>query len=1068
MPRRVVLVLLSAMLFSGPTPLGAQEPEFREELRFVEKLRQRGDNDLALKYLQRIAKGASPELARELPLEFAKTRLRVAGDEPDTNKRLALYKTARGDLQKFIDTNPRHPRASEANVDIARVLNLQGKTELSRALLNEDPKGKQNDAKLARTTLEEAGKRLAAAAKSLEGQLTNMKEPGADAGPAAKKQFLQQRRRVEEEQKQTQFEGALNLYDRSQTFIGGVGDEEASKLLEDSRKALEVIASGDPRYSITWKARAWLGRVVFEVQTADKAREKFAEVIGAGERTAAAEGIRLARYFRLLVIRRAPSDAEKKDKRGIPAIIIDRAQGWRKDYPRHHKTPEGYGITFLLAQSYLERAAQPKLGKKVKEDYRARARRLLSELEGSENEYTDPARRLKIEIMAQQKVFSRKVSALKTFEDCFTRAQYEIIMMAKEAKDYTDYKKWQKKRKARIKTLMDALEAGLKKPGAKEKRAQRDANNARLTLAYWALVGGDYKKAIKVGEDFVDSDPRSSQAALAATYALEAYPRLLFAKKQAGDEDLDECRARMFRLARKMEERWGREPAGDKARHEIGWQLGREKNYPEAIKKLTNVTPSYPAYAQVQSLLASCCYEADKEKLEPIPGDRPGDYRRRALHALNSIPESALGPDPEINTVYLAGKIKQAQEWYRPRRFKDMEDLARNLLKRLPALRFAANAKENEARRADLHTQLVSLILYARYGQAEEAFSAGDHAKVLALLDPPEPGAYNVVNQVNKADTPERLSLAKNPRLGSSLLSFALRSNVQLLKTDRADAVMEALDRLAGEGEQGGDVNMLKLLAVLIKQQVEDLQKKGDKSALKKAREAYTALLGKRIKKLGKSKKEPPAEFMMVLADCYASMGEHPRAAGELAKVTLKEAKPGTREEILARVIQIKLVRELRLSGDKASLKKARVVMDKILGTKKKPGWGMRHPEALTENGVLLTAQKKYREGFAALARVVRGLGKRARTDERLKELYLEAAYYMIYCYFKDGQNKSTRAEREKALKGTAQKIIELEKSWEGYGSDASTKRFKALLREEESLKAKYRALKKGKGKKGK
>ncbi len=141
--RRFLLFAALVVLFIGGSA-AAQEVDFREDFRFAEMLRARGDNDLALEFLKRLERTASPELLKELPLEFAKTGLRVAGEEAEVARRLALYKEARENFQKFIDANPQHPRVAEANIDIAHVLNLQGKTELGQALMAEDAKTKKD------------------------------------------------------------------------------------------------------------------------------------------------------------------------------------------------------------------------------------------------------------------------------------------------------------------------------------------------------------------------------------------------------------------------------------------------------------------------------------------------------------------------------------------------------------------------------------------------------------------------------------------------------------------------------------------------------------------------------------------------------------------------------------------------------------------------------------------------------------------------------------------------------------------------------------------------------------
>jgi hypothetical protein len=1051
---RWTAVLVCATL-AWPGPLAAQEPEYREDLRFVEKLRERNDHDLALQFLERMKKGASPELAKELPLEFAKTRLRIAGDEPDGTKRLAFYKEAGEDLKRFIAANPGHPRTAEANLDIARLLNLQGKTELNQALLDGDPKGKADKSKQARQTLEQAGIRLRAAAKVLEAALDKLPEPESEKDLVKRRLLEAQRQRARDEVGQTRLDIGLNLYDQAQTYLGGMGDTESSALLEKAQKELEPIAGGAPASPITWKARAWLGRIILEIESAAKARVKFQEVIGAGSLPAAFDGGRLARYFRMLLIHKFPSDQEKK--KGVEPILVDAATRWLQDYPRYRKTPEGYGVCFLLAQMYMAQAEKPKLPANQAERLRNQARALLREVETSENDFSLQARQLKIDVMHRQKLFDRKLADLKTWEDCYVRAQYEMMMIDKDAKDFKDPKELQKKQEVRIRTLTGALEKGLKLPDAKRKDAQLEVSRAKLTLAYYALQARKYEEAIAVGEGFARDDPRSPLASLAAIYALEAYPRLIDQKKKKNEEEAAEARAAMFRLASYMEARWPRELAADKARYEVGWQLGYEKNYPEAIQKLSSIGPTFPAYARVQSYLASFCFKAEEAEMPLIPGDRKGDYKRRGLHALASIPDSSLGPDPEVNSIYVGAKAALGREWYKQGRYKEMETLAAAMLKRIPSLKFGSG-DDDAARRNDLRDQMVSLLLSARYGLAYAAFAAGNHPEVVALLDP-------LVDQVIKREeTPEKVLLKKNQRLATAILGFALRSNVQLRKTDRADLVLDALDQVS-EDNAGGDINMLKLLAVLIKQQVEDLRKQTDKEALTKAIDSYGVLLGKRVKKLADKKKAMPSEFVVVLADCYSSMGLHAKAADELSKATVaKNPKQGSPEEVQARGIQLRTIREWRLSKDAGNLKKATAAMETIMGDpKKKPGWGRKNLDAILESGILLAAKEEYKKGFAVLEDLVRRLAPKARGDNRIKEAYLEASYWMIYCYFKNGEMQKKKEDRDKALRMAGRKIADLESSWDSFGSDASRKRFEDLLAQERGLHDQYLLAKKKK-----
>jgi hypothetical protein len=1027
MPRRFA-VPICAVLLGSTLMLSAQEPAYQEDLRFVEQLRKRKDSKLALELLQKLKKGAPPALARELMLEEAKTRLEAADEEPDSATRLKLYQEARAGLRQFIAKNPTHPRVAEANLDIARLLNLQGKTELSRALMSDDKKTREAGEKRARATLEDAHKRLEAAAVALEKRRGTLPDPDSAKDKAKRDQLLAQRRRLDERVYETKLDLAMNLYSQWQT-----GNDAK---LQPTVKALQALADASPANSpVRYKALAWLGRCQQVTETSSaRARATYAKVLDT-KAPAAAEGRRLAGYFQLLLTAESPLDEQKKD---LPAILVKNAEAWRKSYPRFHRTPEGFGVSFLLAKTYVGQASNPKLKKPDQDLNLARARLLLSEIDSSENEFTEQARRLKLTVLERQGAFTKKVAQLNTFEECYVRAEYEIGRLRVD--------KGKKERDEHVATLIAALTRALSRGDAKKQPPQQ-LHKARLTLAYWCLVGGKLREAIEFGEGLAREAPNVPQAPLAAAYALEAYSRLIGLRK-AASEDVAEERAGMFRLARYMEERWPGDLAGDMARYEIGLLLVRDGNLQEAIKKLSGVTPGYANLARARALLAYACTQAEKESLPPIIGDRTGDYRRRSRAAMASIPESVLGSDPETNTIYVGARAVVLRELFPAKRYAEMEEESGKLLARLPGLRFSADGKEDQARRADLRDQFLAITLSARWGLADAAFAEGDHARVLDLLSP-------LVAKLGKSEeSPEKSVLKQNRQLAGPLLALAMKSSIQLNKTAETEAALEALDAVSAE--EGGSV--MKQLAFLIRQQVEELRKKGDKAALAQATKAFTAILDKRI-----AKQKPDAEFLLVLADCYSSMGQHGKAAGELGKVVLPKKAPakGSDEEKLVQTVSLRRVRELRLSKTKANLKKASEEMQKILGTPKEPGWGRRSLSALKENGLLLEEQEQWKEAFGVWKPLVTQLARKA-SEPRLKETYLECYYHMVLCYYKYGQTLGTKVERLKYARGAAQQALDLEKSWEGFGSDASKKRFEELFGQETTLREQYQALKKG------
>jgi hypothetical protein len=1025
MNRRFALLAWAA-LAAGSEFAAAQEPAYREQMRFVNELRARHYNDLALEYLQMLSKNPSPELARELPLEMAKTRLEGAADEPDSGKRLALYGQARAELEKFIAGAGDHPRAAEAKLEVAHVMVMQGKTQFSRALLQGAAQAQDAEALKARTYFVDANAELKKAAAALDAQLAKAPEPKTPAEKAEKKRLEDQRLRAE-------LDLALNLFDQAMTYTAEDKTEVAlarAGKVQEAQRALEKIAGGDATNPVTWEARAWAGRCDQQLGKPKEARKRFTEIQSAGPQAAA--GKRLARYFWLLAFKETTDPDEKKK---LPELVIREANDWLRDYPSYRNTPEGYGVRYELAERLFKESEEPKANKP---QLLARARQLLKEIEGSENDFTDKARQLKLAIMSKQGGFTKPVAALPTFEDCYVRAQYETAQMAKDAGAREG------KRKERVATIIAALERGLKLPDAK--KAGAELNNARAMLAFYYLNSGRRDKAIAVGEEFARTDPRPSQAATAAVYALQAYAQTV-AERERNFEDVKAERAKMLDFARYMEERWPKELAGDLARHQIGLLLMREKNYPEAIQKLSTVTPAYPSYPFAQYQAAECAFEADKEKLEPVPGEKRS-YRQIALDALRAVPDVGAGEDPATNQVYALAKSRLGRELFREKQYDAMNKLAEELSAKLPKLRLSADSAKDRALHEQFQAELTDVKLYAAYGLAEADFGKGRWAEVVKRLDP-------LVDEANTGKLPQ---LKKNAQLGMAILSMDLKSNVQLNHIARTQAVLKALQELSAEGggAEAGVTGILKQLVGLIRGQLDELRRRGDQASLQKAVEGYSAVLNG----LKQQQQKLTPEFVFLLARAYAEMDKHGEAAGLLDKVPEPKAGAPANEVKFHHAVRLMLARELRLSKE---LEKAEKVLDEITGTKEKPGWGARDLEALKERGHLLEAQEKYAPAFNLWAQLVRQLVKQANTDNAKKEHYLECYYHMTWCLYKHGQGLDSAEKKAKAVRDAAQQIVQVERRWEGFGSDASKKRYTDLLNAEPALKEAYEQLK-GKG----
>jgi hypothetical protein len=1025
--------LLTCLIVLGTGWACAQESTVQEDLRFVRELRTRRYNDLAMEYLQRIAKNAPAELARELPLEMAKTRLEAAQDEPDTTKRLAQYTLSQQGFEKFLADNKTHPRRGEVILDLAQVAVMRGRTQLSRALLQDTPEARKAEGAKAREILAKAGEQLKAAAAELDRMIA--------AAPEATPQDKAAKKKLDGDRRSADLAKALNLFDQGQTYSSTSATDTELRArgpyFEKAKKALDQLASGDPNEPITWQATAWAGRCEDELGEPKKARALFERIRAVSGNPAAAEGKRLAGYFRLLVLKESAEPGEKPTE-----IILSEGRNWLAQYPGFAKTSEGYGLRYLLAETYAEHAKQVKVPFE-KSQALDQARRILHDVEATENDFTDRARRLKIVLIGQQGGFTKPVTELRTFDDCFVRAQYEAMEIAEDAKKLKG-EDFDKQRKQRLATLLAALERALAMPEGK--KPSMEANNARAMYAYYAMNAGKYADAIRVGEGFARSDPRSSQAAMAALYALQAYALLLNEREHAfvTPEELKDDRKRMDELARYMEERWPKELAGDMARHQIALALLREKdaNYAPAIRKLESITPSYPSFALSQFQLAEAAFKADREKVDTIPGDKR-TYRQHALAALERIPEPAADADPLANRVYLEGKVRLAREMFRSKSYALMQKLGEQLQAKLNVVRTDVDPKKDEAVHKQLAYEIEDALLYAKYGLAEVAFTEAKYQQVATLLDP-------LVKDFNEG---KLAPMRKNVPLGMAILGMALKSDVQLGNLDKTRAVLKALQELSAEGgAEAGTTTILSQLAVLISQQIEELRKKGNQDNLKKAVDSYSAVLDDIVKQ---TKIRTP-KFVLLLARCYSAMDQHKKAV-ELLEAVSEPKQPGP-DQNMYHGIRLMLARELRLQ--KETEKARSILLDEIIGPKEKPGWGRRNIDALKERVFLEEDEGKYAQAALEANAIVKQLLPKVNTDNSLKEHYLECYYHVAFCFLKHAQGLDDVAKKEKALKDAAVQIVQLEKKWDGFGSEASRKRFEELLAKEPDLKEAYEKLK--------
>jgi hypothetical protein len=652
--------------------------------------------------------------------------------------------------------------------------------------------------------------------------------------------------------------------------------------------------------------------------------------------------------------------------------------------------------------------------------------------------------------MKEQGAFTKKVSDLKSFEDCFTRAQYEISQIVAEEGKNTSPDDLEKKRKGHAETVIASLKQGLETKEAKETMKkgsgtnQYEVNNARAMLAFYYFNEKQFDEAIAVGKQFVIDDPRSSQAATASLYTLGAYSQKLAELEKSGatEDKIKSAQSDMALFGKMMMERWPSDTPGDNARHQLAMFMVKDKKYSDAVATLEQVNPTYQGFP-------FCMYELGNAALAAEGETKDGKFRAKAIKAFEAIQFPSEGSEPSVIKVYFIAKAKLGGEYYLAKRYVDLQKLSDYLSVELskPSNRLDMDQSKDDEIRKAIVNNIENLKLFALYGLANTSFNQSKLADVSALLDP-------LVQKASEGKTPE---IKQNLQLGSALFGMALQANISIGDIEKARKVVKALQYLSSDAEASGTANVVLLqLNSLIGEQIKDLRKKGDAKALETAVKGFTTILDDVTKEDSSKKKAITNDLVRLISINYSTMGLNEKALDLLKKAEKPKDSNDTKAVSIYKGIQLQQARELRY------LKKfdeANKLIDEIIGTKQAPGWGNKDIDSLLEKVKLVESQEKYSVSSSMASQIVKALVGKS-SDNQIKEKYLEAYYHMVYGLYKYGEKSEDTVKIAKGLSDAAGLIEKLESSQPDFGSIDSKKRFNDLFFSENKLKEAYEALK--------
>ncbi|VTS04168.1 tetratricopeptide repeat protein [Tuwongella immobilis] len=1032
---------------------------------FVESLRQSGQSDLALEYLEKLAKEKPTGVQADLlPVELARTRLQLVPTEPEESERVRLIDQARREFEGFLKSAPNHPERPQVLLEVARLLTQQGKTQAIRARRIDEEEERLKAFAAARPFFDQAAKQYQEAAKTLKQQVSGLGEGNSSEEKARVKRLRQAALGATIDQ-------GINEIERALTFAGEGdrrtrGDQllKAAKLLDD--------AGQDEDLPLSWVAKAWIVYCLYETDSGVEADRAYRSLIGEErKRPAASDGIRLAKFFNL----------RQTARNGAPGFELEvqkAADAWLNQYRRRSDrlTMEGLGVQYILAGILRARADKmikrdPKTGLPVSppvgdaQSLLNRAASLYQTIASSDNEYSERAVRNRINIVIDQTAArADDPSKLTTFEQCYLAAQVEQALLNQKAKmaassDATmTPEQVEALRKSTYTKIISLIDRGIRLATPKE--SKRDLLEAQFLQTFAYVQINRPMEAAVLGEHLARANPRSGKAAQIAMLALNAYNTARSANKEAAPEDLQADLNKIIDLARYMDRTFPTDPLANVARHQLGFYLMRLRDYFNAADALARITTDYASLNEARRDLGAAIFMLNRppgigETKPNIPEAQRLALMTRAIEAIQKLPPATKDTDGEIAKGFAEAKIQLGQVYLLdPKTYADAERLGDELAKLIPTLSIAESDRDN------LTYAARAVKVGAVFGQAQrESLSPmRDLAKIAERLAPELKDAEAEIAKTDNA-APSRESLLREYR---KILVLALRTSVQDSKVERANEILQQLQKAGGSIES--TIDTLREVVRDVRGQITELKKQGKSDEADKMATSFTELLDQ----IAKSDKLPET-MLLFLSTGYGSIDVHAKSVELLERIAPPAADADEDKVKSFRKVQFLLAQAYRKAKE---YQKAQTLINQMLGTAKQKGWAFASVEVRKESLLLLEDQGKWRDavtGWTSLARVwqarLKPLPKeRIAGDPNFQRIVNDRAMY--FDLFVETQRCLTRANdstlKDEMKKGAAfEKIaaalVELETKNEDL-SDTLKDSIRALLEEYPLLKEKYLA----------
>jgi len=884
--------LIGACLLFGliaSLPLAAQTSS-RPHLDLVRGLRKENLPDLAMEYLKQVkASTSDPETLKVLDLEFARTRLDLAANELDEGKRNVLVALAKKELEVFLKSSPDHPLAPQANVELARLLSVQGKSMIRKARRFTEKEQFEAELKKAQPVLLDAAKKYEATALKLEEQVKQYE----NAKSAAE---IRLKNEVNDTRLKALLDQAITQFSLGDTYVGDELKDIAArgKSYEAAKKLFQKIMFEDEKQPICWVARAWFGYTEIKAGDPMAGEKELSELIGKKSNPAAAAGIRVARYFNILY----SFENSNKDPLATNLKLEKDTSEWLRDYPTQKESAEGLGCRYYLALAKrilaipgIERDKKDNKITGIKVDAKARfeeAARLLKDLGDDDNEYAEKANRTRATILvtladADGGGEDPPAEKLPNFERAFLMAQVQTARFTqfklgkkvgekdKEEIVLPTPEEIKKEELRRYINAMSYLERALKVVN-KTKDTPREVFSAQLFLVgcYYQLKL--YPQAAILAEHLARENPKMPKAATAGVVAMQTYNLSQIELKKLREEfvnpkedpknpemkPLDDAAIkkleadfdkrveadnnRLLKAAAYLMTQWPTDSAADEARHLVGFYALRDKKYEEAWRILSEISTAYGAVQTARLQLASAMFtivipssESDPAKFKQMVEDKVRQHKAqwdKTLSLLESVPVPDASARAFDTIPYMDSRALLARLYQLVDDMSKVQQIGESMLKTLPQYTSIPSNEKSNVKLNFKHTA-ENLILTAIRAKAAVAFKAGDHAEVAKLLDP----RIAEIEKAFQGKEEDTVMFSRLRQMQKSVVMLALQSAAQSSKIERASALLNVLKNSGGSVDE--QMAMLGSLVTSVRAQIEELDADQQATA-DKAKDAKT------------------------------------------------------------------------------------------------------------------------------------------------------------------------------------------------------------------------------------